>query len=96
MWTEFESWRQHHMWVEFVVGSDYLALRGFSPGTPVFRPLLKNQHFQIPIHSGTKGHVSTSSYEFLRASWVNKLQNYKNYYIEGLLQVDTPQTFLLC
>ena len=28
-----------------------LAPRGFSPGTPVFRPLLKNQH------------VSTSSYE---------------------------------
>ena len=24
------------MCVEFVVGSDYLALRGFSPGTPVF------------------------------------------------------------
>ena len=53
-----------------------LAPRGFSPGTPVF-PLLKNQHFQIPIRSGTHGHVSTSSYEFLRASWVNKLQNYK-------------------
>ena len=24
------------------------ALRGFSPGTPV-SPLLKNQHFQVPI-----------------------------------------------
>ena len=33
-----------------------LAPRGFSPGTPVF-PLLKNQHFQIPIRSGTHGHV---------------------------------------
>ena len=42
-----------------------------------FSPLLKNQHFQIPIQSGMQGHVSTSSYEFLRASWVNKLQNYK-------------------
>ena len=28
-----------------------LAPRGFSPGTP-FSPLLKNQHFQIPIRSG--------------------------------------------
>ena len=31
-----------------------LAPRGFSPGTPVF-PLLKNQHFQIPIRSGIRG-----------------------------------------
>ena len=50
-----------------------LAPRGFSPGTPVF-PLLKNQHFQIPIRSGTHGHVSTSCYELLSAPWVNKLQ----------------------
>ena len=49
------------------------APRGFSPGTPVF-PLLKNQHFQIPIRSGTHGHVSTSSYELLSDPWVNKLQ----------------------
>ena len=39
-----------------------------------FSPLLKNQHFQIPIRSGTHGHVSTSSYELLSAPWVNKLQ----------------------
>ena len=26
-----------------------------------FSPLLKNQHFQIPIRSGTHGHISTSS-----------------------------------
>ena len=39
-----------------------------------FFPLLKNQHFQIPIRSGTHGHVSTSSYELLSDSWVNKLQ----------------------
>ena len=50
-----------------------LAPRGFSPGTPVF-PLLKNQHLQIPIRSGTHGHVSTSSYELLSDPWVNKLQ----------------------
>ena len=43
-----------------------------------FSPLLKNQHFKIPIRSGTHGHVSTSSYELLSAPWVNKLQyNYK-------------------
>ena len=39
-----------------------------------FSPLLKNQHFQIPIRSGTHRHVSTSSYELLNAPWVNKLQ----------------------
>ena len=39
-----------------------------------FSPLLKNQHFQIPIRSGTHGHVSTSCYELLSAPWVNKLQ----------------------
>ena len=36
-----------------------------------FSPLLKNQHFQIPIRSGTHGHVSTSSYELLSSPWVN-------------------------
>ena len=30
----------------------FLALRGFSPGSPVFSGFLKNQHFQIPIWSG--------------------------------------------
>ena len=39
-----------------------------------FSPLLKNQHFQIPIRSGTHGHVSTSSYELFSDPWVNKLQ----------------------
>jgi len=39
-----------------------------------FSPLLKNQHFEIPIRSWTHGHVSTSSYELLSAPWVNKLQ----------------------
>ena len=39
-----------------------------------FSPLLKNQHFQIPILSGTHGHVSSSSYELLSDPWVNKLQ----------------------
>ena len=39
-----------------------------------FSPLLKNQHFQIAVRSGTHGHVSTSSYELLSNPWVNKLQ----------------------
>ena len=39
-----------------------------------FSPLLKNRHFQIPIRSGTHGPISTSSYEILSATWVNKLQ----------------------
>ena len=44
---------------------------------------LKNQHrdFQIPIRSGTHGHVSASSYELLSAPWVNKLQKLQNYKI---------------
>ena len=58
------------MWVEFVVGS----LREVFLRVLQFSPLLKNQHFQIPIRSGTHGHVSTSSYELLSAPWVNKLQ----------------------
>ena len=39
-----------------------------------FSPLLKNQHFQIPIRSGTHRHISASSYELLSDPWVNKLQ----------------------
>ena len=38
------------MWVEFVVGP---LPRGFSQGTPDFFPLLKNEHFQVPVRSGT-------------------------------------------
>ena len=49
-------------------------LRGVFLRVLQFSPLLKNQHFQIPIRSGTHGHVSTSSYELLSDPWVNKLQ----------------------
>ena len=72
MWPGFKSRRRRHMWVEFVVGSLPCSERffyGYS-GFLVF----KNQHFQIPIRSGTHGHVSTSSYELLSAPWLNKLQ----------------------
>ena len=61
------------MWVEFVVDSLPCSERFFLRVLR-FSPLLKNQHFQIPIRSGTHGHVSTSSYELLSAPWVNKLQ----------------------
>ena len=45
-----------------------------------FSPLLKNQHFQVPIQSGTHRHVSTSSWELLTAPWVNNLQwQYKSH-----------------
>ena len=62
-----------YMWVEYVAGSLPCSERLFSQYSG-FPPLLKNQHFQIPIRSGTHGHVSTSSYELLSAPWVNKLQ----------------------
>ena len=45
-----------------------------------FSPLLKNQHFQIPIRSGMHRHVSTSSYKLLSALWVNTLQLQLQYY----------------
>ena len=76
MWPGFESWRRRHMWVEFVCWVFLRVLR--------FSPLLKNQHFQIPIRSGTHGHVSTSSYELLSALWVNKLQQKLQLYSEEI------------
>ena len=54
-------------WFSPLLREDFLRVLWFSP-------LLKNQHFQFPIPSGTHGHVSTSSYELLRAPWINKLQ----------------------
>ena len=49
-----------------------------------FSPFLKNQHFQIPIRSGTHGHVSTSSYELLSDPWVSKLQfTIYNFFLQG-------------
>ena len=62
MWPGFESWRRRRM---FVLS---FAPRGFSPGTPVFL-FLKNQ---IPIRSGTHGHVSKSSEQLLSAPCMGK------------------------
>ena len=61
MWPGFNSRRWRHMWVEFVVGSLPCSKRFFS-GFFGFPLSSKNQHFQIPIQSGTHG----------GASWVNK------------------------
>ena len=51
----FKSRRRRHIWE---CGLSLLlvfspARRGFSPGIP-FSPLLKNQHFQIPIRPGIR------------------------------------------
>ena len=43
-----------HMWVLRFLLILSLAPRSFSLGTPVSSPLLKNQHFQIPIQPGIK------------------------------------------
>ena len=59
MWLWFESWPRCHVWVEFVVGPLLCSMRFFLRVLQ-FLPLLRNQHFQIPIRSGT--HFS----EFLR------------------------------
>ena len=40
-WTGFDSWTRHHMWVEFVVGSQPCS-EGFSLGFPVFLPPQKS------------------------------------------------------
>ena len=48
----------------------------------------RDQHFQIPIRSGTHGHVSTSSYELLSAPWVNKLQfTIFNFFTKNYFQI---------
>ena len=61
-----------------------------------FSPLLKNQHFQIPIRSGTHGHISTSSHELLSALWVNKLQFtiYNFYYMATIVRALWLAVFL--
>ena len=67
---------RHHMWVEFFVGSPP-SVRQVFLRVLRFSPLLKNQHFQIPIRSVTHRQVSTCSEELQSASWVNKLQSYR-------------------
>ena len=59
MWPGFNSRRRRDMWVEFVVGSLPCSVRFFSSYSSFPGPLLKNQHFQIPIRPGireTKNH----------------------------------------
>ena len=64
------------MWVEFVVGSLLCSERFFS-GYSLFSPLLKNQHFQIPIRSGTHRYKKVPS-----APWVNKLQYFPSKFLK--------------
>ena len=53
MWPRFKSWCRRHMWVEFVVGS-LPMLREVFLWVLRFSPLLRNQHFQIPIRPGIR------------------------------------------
>ena len=53
MWLRFKSWRRRHIWVEFVVGSLPMLQEAFLRVLQ-FSPLLKNQHFQIPIRPGIR------------------------------------------
>ena len=46
-----------HMWVEFVAGGPPCSAKFFLRVRLRFPPLLKNQHFQIPIRPGTHGHM---------------------------------------
>ena len=52
MWPGFESWHQHHMWVEFVVGSLRCSERFFS-GFP-FCSKTNISKFQFDQESGTR------------------------------------------
>ena len=61
MWPGFKSWRQHHTWVKSFVGSLLCSEWCFFLVLWI-SPLLKNQHFLIPIHlwmasTKTKNHL---------------------------------------
>ena len=61
-WPKFKSWHRRHMWFEFVFGFLSSSKRFFSgySGFPFSsKPM---QLFQIPIRSGTHGHVSTCTH----------------------------------
>ena len=60
-----DSQTQHHMWVEFFVGS-LLCSKRFFLWVLRFSPLLKNQHFQIPIWSQS---AQAFLYELLWTHW---------------------------
>lgn len=55
-----------------------------------FAALLKNQHFQIRIRSGTQGYVSTKSQNLLRAPWGNTLQFTVRPKLSTMLRVVAP------
>ena len=82
-WTRVAQWWEHspatNVVIRILVSICRLSLLLVLSLTPrgflwvlQFSPLLKNQHFQIPIQSGKHRHVSTSSWELLIAPWVLK------------------------
>ena len=54
MWSRIHSHSRSHTWVEFVLGSLHYS-EGFSSRYSGVCPLLKIQHFQIPIRPAFKG-----------------------------------------
>jgi len=56
-----------------------------------FSPLLKNQHFQIPIRSGNARPRLNEFFELLGAPWVNKL--HLHFFFTSLLQILKIITF---
>jgi len=71
----------------------YSAPRSFSPGSPV-SPLLKNQHFQIPIRSGNARPRLNEFFELLGAPWVNKLHLHLHLHFEEPAVVKIPRLHL--
>ena len=69
MSSGFESWRQRHMWVEFVVGSLPCSERFFS-GYSGFPLSLKTNTFKFQFDTDTFERVLMKSSD----PWVNKLQ----------------------
>ena len=57
------------MWVEFVVGS-LLCSERFFPRVLRFSPLLKNQHFQIPILAWKVSPISARALETFEIKFI--------------------------
>ena len=75
------------MWVEFVVGPLPCSERDF-PGTPDFSPLLKNEHFQVPVRSGTAWKARTRLSSTAKCSVGKQTKNMTN-----LIAIDETTIF---
>ena len=54
MWPEFDCWTRHHMWLEFVAGSNSRpCLNVFSPGSPLFLPPQNVNNFRFQFNQET-------------------------------------------